>query len=276
MPLLLYLHGWGDSGSTFQFVVDELRRDWHVVAPDWRGFGRSGHAEKSYWFPDYLADLDAILDIYSPDTPVQLVGHSMGANIGGLFAGVVPERIRSFINVEGFGLTDSDPTNAPRHYRRWIENNKSPATYKSYANFEELALRIQQRSPQMCAEKAMYVATEWARRDADDVIRIRADPAHKMPNAVQYRRAEAIACWDEVEARVLLVLGAETDFSGALETWIDPDESQHPFRGAPTASIAAAGHMVHFEAPAALAAVIEDFLTETGAAITASGDSKDL
>jgi len=29
-PLFIYLHGWGDTGSTFQFVVDELEQDWFV------------------------------------------------------------------------------------------------------------------------------------------------------------------------------------------------------------------------------------------------------
>lgn len=264
LPLLLYLHGWGDSGATFQFVVDELQQDWHVVAPDWRGFGRSGHVGESYWFPDYLADLDAILDIYSSDAPVRLMGHSMGANIGGLYAGVFPDRVQSFINVEGFGLADSDPAAAPRNYRRWIEGGKSPAAYRSYQSFEELVPRIQKRSPRMSLEQARFVASEWAKRDADGVIRMRADAAHKLPNAVQYRRAEATACWDKVEARVLLVVGAETGFTGALKSWIDPDESKHPFHGAPTASIAGVGHMVHFEAPGELAAIIEEFLAVSG------------
>jgi len=40
-PLLVLLHGWGDAGSTFQFVVDALQRHWFAVAPDWRGFGKS-------------------------------------------------------------------------------------------------------------------------------------------------------------------------------------------------------------------------------------------
>ena len=67
--LLVYLHGWGDTGSTFQFVADCLGRDWQVVAPDWRGFGRSAHAGTNYWFPDYLADLHALLEELSPDRP---------------------------------------------------------------------------------------------------------------------------------------------------------------------------------------------------------------
>ena len=40
-PKLFLLHGWMDVSASFQFVVDELRRDWHVIAPDWRGFGLS-------------------------------------------------------------------------------------------------------------------------------------------------------------------------------------------------------------------------------------------
>jgi len=261
-PLLLYLHGWGDSGATFQFVVDELQRDWHVVAPDWRGHGRSGHVGTSYWFPDYLADLHAILDIYSPDTAANIVGHSMGANVGGLYAGTFPTRVKRFVNIEGFGLADSDPQRAPDHYRRWIESGLAMADYRSYQTFDELVQRIQKRSRRMTAEQAMYVARQWAGRDAAGVIRIRADPAHKMPNAVQYRRAEAMACWDRVEADVLLVLGAETSFTSDLQSWLDPDLSKHPFRNAPTISIPEVGHMVHFEAPAALAAAIEEFLAK--------------
>jgi len=263
-PLLLYLHGWGDCGATFQFVVDELQRDWRVIAPDWRGHGRSGHAGKSYWFPDYLADLHAILAIYSPDTPVDIVGHSMGANIGGLYAGIFPDRVQRFINIEGFGLADSDPQAAPDNYRRWIESGPAMADYRSYQSFDELAQRVQKRSRRMPAAKAMFVARQWAHQDAADVIRIRADPAHKLPNAVQYRRAEAMACWDRVEAEVLLVLGAETKFTSELKAWLDPDPSKHPFRNAPTVSIPEVGHMVHFEAPGALAVVIEEFLATPG------------
>jgi pimeloyl-ACP methyl ester carboxylesterase len=113
-PLLVFLHGWGDAGSTFQFVVDELKDDWFVIAPDWRGFGETRLEAESYWFPDYLADLDALLEIYSPDAPVRLMGHSMGANVASLYAGVMPERVAVVVNIEGFGLLDSKPEDGSR------------------------------------------------------------------------------------------------------------------------------------------------------------------
>lgn len=55
-PLIFLLHGWGDCSATFQFVVDAFKRDWFVVAPDWRGFGDSGWNASSYWFPDYIPE----------------------------------------------------------------------------------------------------------------------------------------------------------------------------------------------------------------------------
>ena len=120
-PLVVMLHGWGDCSASFQFTVDAMSSNWHVIAPDWRGFGLSHFRTDTYWFPDYVADLHALLSIYTPDAQANLLGHSMGANAAGLYAGVFPERVRAFINVEGFGLADSDPAAAPDNYRRWIE-----------------------------------------------------------------------------------------------------------------------------------------------------------
>lgn len=255
-PLFVYLHGWGDTGSTFQFVIDALHAGWRVIAPDWRGFGRSSCRCSSYWFPDYLADLHALLALVSPDEAVRLVGHSMGANIAALYAGTYPERVRALVNVEGFGLTDSNPDDAPSRYRAWIDSASEPLSFSSYDDFGALAGRIGKRHSGMTAAEAMFVAREWATQGGDGKVELRADPLHKLPNPVLYRRAEAEACWRAATAETLVVIGAESRFAQEL----------------PQASIAAvsantetivldgAGHMLHFEVPAPLAAVIEDFL----------------
>lgn len=259
-PLLVLLHGWGDCGASFQFMVDALQNDWFVVAPDFRGFGLSDLRCESYWFPDYFADLDALLSIYQPDEAVNLLGHSMGANAAGIYAGVFPERVRTFVNVEGFGLADSDPANAPDNFRRWIVQSRTMPAYREYTTFDELAEQIRHHAPRMSMRQARFVANHWADRGGDGIIRLHADPAHKLPNAVQYRRAEAEACWSRVTAPVLLVVGEKTDFKAAIKKWLDPDESRRPFHGAALAEMPDAGHMVHFEAPIELARETEAFL----------------
>jgi pimeloyl-ACP methyl ester carboxylesterase len=254
-PLLMYLHGWADTGSTFQFVVDELTAEWHVVALDWRGFGRSSCECTSYWFPDYLADLHALLEIYSPSDPVRLVGHSMGANVASLYAGTMPERVRALVNIEGFGLADSDPADAPQRYRAWLEAAATGTSFSEYADFGALAFRIKKRHPEMAESQAAFVAREWAKAESDGVVRLRADPRHKLPNPVLYRRAEAQACGRAISAEILLVTGSGSAFAREFG-----DAATLLFPGCTTVGIEGAGHMIHFEAPHALATVIEDFL----------------
>ena len=252
-PLLFFLHGWGDTGSTFQFVVDALASEWHVVAPDWRGFGRSAHNGQSYWFPDYLADLHEILDNYSADRPVNLVGHSMGGNVCSLYAGIMPKRVSALVNLEGFGLSDSDPADAPLRYRRWVQRMRTPPAFATYDEFSELAMRIRKRNPGIGDARAGFVARAWACEDGA-CVRLRADPRHKLPNPVLYRRREAEACWQKISARILLVAGARSPFAP------QPGEMESlPFPGAETCTIEDAGHMLHFEAPERLAVEILRF-----------------
>lgn len=257
-PLLIYLHGWGDTGATFQFTVDELQRDWHVVAPDWRGFGHSGHNSGPYWFPDYLADLDALLDAYSPAQPATLVGHSMGGNVAALYGGVFPDRLRALINIEGFGLDDRAASAAPEHFARWIVRDKQGTRYATYGSCDELVPRILARSPSLDKSRARFIAEQWTTTGPDDVVRLRADTRHKLPNAVLYRRAEAEACWRAITAPVLLIVGADSGLRDAALTF---QSTLDACTVAPQlAQIDGVGHMVHFEAPAKLARHIETFL----------------
>jgi len=272
-PPLVLLHGWGDAGSTFQFVVDALQDDWFVVAPDWRGFGKSRHRTYGYWFPDYLADLDELLAIYSPDEPARVAGHSMGANILSLYGGVMPERIAKLVNIEGFGLRNSDPAEAPKRYREWIEAQQRNRGYSRYERFEELAQRVNKRSPTLADDRARFVAERWAEVDEEGKVALRADPAHKIRNPVLYRRAEAEACWHAVTAPVLFVIGGNTDFNSPDMLWVDPDHAFGAFPRLTKLTIPGAGHMVHFEQPGALAAAIEEFMLERGGPSTAGDPS---
>src|SRR5215218_3000205 len=87
-PKLFLLHGWMDVGASFQFLVDAFRGDWYAIAPDLRGFGRSAWQPQGYWFQDYVADLEALIDAFAKNESVTLLGHSLGGNIVTIYAGV--------------------------------------------------------------------------------------------------------------------------------------------------------------------------------------------
>lgn len=257
VPPLVWLHGWGDCAATAQFVVDALDAGRRVVAPDFRGFGESRANVASYWFPDYLADLDALLSILSPDEPVTLVGHSMGANVAGLYAGTMPERVNAFVNIEGFGLANADPATAPARYREWIEAGRGASAFSEYGDFTALAEKIAKRSPAMGGSRAEFVARAWAVEE-EGRIRLRADPRHRLPNPILYRRAESEACWRRVTAPVLLVAGGNSPFARGDDARLDA--APMPFPDVAAVTIPDVGHMLHFEAADDVAAHIETFL----------------
>ena len=146
-PVMFLLHGWMDVSASFQFLVDAFSRDWHVVAPDWRGFGLTQWAGEGYWFPDYYADLDALLDLYQPGAPVHLVGHSMGGVIACTYAGIRPERVSRVVSLEGFGLARTNPGQAQARYRKWLDELREPPRFRKYRSWAEVAERLKLVNP---------------------------------------------------------------------------------------------------------------------------------
>jgi len=260
LPVFL-LHGWQDTGDTFQFMVDAFQRDWPLAALDWRGFGRSEWSQDGYWFPDYLADLDALLDQLSPGVPAPLVGHSMGGNIASLYAGIRPERVRCVVNMEGIGLPRTSPQQAPGRQRKWLDELKVTPALKEYDSFEQLAAIVRARYPKVSSAHAAFVATAWGKLEANGRVRLLGDARHRRVNPVLYKREDAEACWREIRAPVLLMLGEESEHLPNLGA----DGSMTAFRSIMPdiefARVAGAGHMLHIERPDLVAPLVEKFLS---------------
>jgi pimeloyl-ACP methyl ester carboxylesterase len=260
-PKLFLLHGWMDCSASFQFLVDALEREWRVIAPDWRGFGRSEWLNAPYWFPDYLADLDRLLDHYSPHEPARLVGHSMGGNIVGLYAGVRPARVARLAILEGFGLHPTDPAQAPARYAKWLEQVKTGATLRDYADLDEFAARLMRDNPRLSRTQAEFLAANFSQRRPDGRLGYAADPWHRVINPVLYRFEEAKACWRAVTAPVLWVVARDSalykEFAARSRDYAERIAS---FRDLRELVLEDCGHMVHHDQPRRLAQAIEAFL----------------
>ena len=261
-PKLFLLHGGRDVSASFQFLVDALRADWQVIAPDWRGYGLSawGPAD-SYWFPDYMGDLDRLLAHFEPERPVTLIGHSMGGNIASIYAGVRPERVAHLVNLEGFGMSRSEPGKTPERYAKWLGQLAHKPGFRDYADFTELAGRMRAGNPRLTEGRAMFLARHWGRENAGGRVELRSDPAHKLINPVAYQLEEAMACWRNVAAPVLWIDGADSKNRERMRINAVDDEARKAcFRNLVAHTIPDAGHMLHHDQPERLARLIDAHL----------------
>lgn len=267
-PLLFLLHGWMDVSASFQFVVDELQRDWNIVAPDWRGFGRSQWLHRPYFFAEHLGDLEAIIDRYAPAGQVRLAGHSMGGILACLYAGIRPGRVEKLITLEGFGIAPTTPGMAPERYQQWLGALRKPPRMHVYADRAAFARRLLHSDRFLTPERATFLAKHLARiGDGENKAGERrhgviwnGDPWHKAPAPYLFRLEESMAIWKQVACPVLWVAGRES--------WIVRDYATRPgdwearracFADVDEKWIDGADHMLHHDQPAAVARIIEDF-----------------
>lgn len=256
-PVIL-LHGFLDCAETFQFLVDALPPDWSFAAPDWRGFGGTEGTGSPYWFPDYFADLERLLDALAPRGPARVIGHSMGGNIALIYGGIRPARMRWIVSLEGFGLPRTHAAEAPSRYAKWLDQQREPPQRSRYPSLEALERTLRIRNPRLSADRARFIARAWTRPCADGVELV-ADPWHRLVNPLLYRRDEAEACWRRIEAPVLMLLAELSEYRPAL----GEDGRDERFAAAlgrlTLRTLPGVGHMMHHEDPQAVADAIREF-----------------
>ncbi|BAL22627.1 alpha/beta fold hydrolase [Azoarcus sp. KH32C] len=260
-PAVFFLHGWMDASATFQFVVDALAQDWHVIAPDWRGYGDSEWLGRAYWFPDYYGDLDALLAHYSPDRPVRIVGHSMGAAISSIYAGARPERVSQLVMMDFLGLSTTKPDEAPGHIAHWLDELRSEQPVRNYPSQDAFARRLRQVNPRLTEARAAFLSRNVSRQLPDGQVSMAADPWHKVASPVRYQVEDVMAGWRAIQAPVLMMLA---DQGYVVNRFKDqPDEVTRRlacFATMERATITDAGHNVQHDQPEQVAAAIEAFL----------------
>ena len=270
---LVMVHGWMDVAASFQFVVDALQHDHWIIAPDWRGFGLTETPDTdNFWFPDYLADLDQLLDHYVGDRPVHLLGHSMGGHVATLYAGIRPARIQTLINLEGFGMPATRPAQAPGRYAQWMDELKAlqrgEMDLRSYPNLEAVAQRLIKTNPRLGTDKAHWLAQHWASASAQGEWRILGHAAHKVVNAQLFKVDEAQALCERITAPTLCVVADTNSMEQWWQSRFTLEEFKQRISVVPRlthAVIHNAGHMLHHDQPEELAQLIENFLAQNHA-----------
>lgn len=261
-PTVFLLHGAQDVSASWQFTVDEMKQDWHFIAPDWRGYGlTSWGGGQSYYQQDLVGDLHKLLAHYSPDEPAALMTHSLGGNVSAVYAGLRPHRVRKLLNIEGYNVPAIPIDQLPRRYLAWIDNlDKEDAPQRSYPDYQAFANRMRKNNPRLTPERALFLAQHWCKEAPDGGVVLRADPAYGRGSPISYRLDEHSQYWKRIMAPTLWVEGGQSDWLLNLLKTPEYEIRKAAYQHLTIERIESAGHNVHHEEPERLADICERFL----------------
>jgi len=252
-PTVLCLHGFLDQGVAWMRVAEPLvAAGYRVLVYDHRGHGCSDHvgAGGYYHFPDYLTDLEAVADALALER-LNLVGHSMGGTVAGLFAGLRPERVGRLVLVEGLGPPCVDESGAVAQFVKHLDHLLAPPVHPVFASVDDAVVRLERFTPALDADLARYLA-ERATRPVEGGVSWRWDPLHRTRSPMAYDLQRHLSILRRVQAPTTLVFGEDSWYLkmrhlSEREEAVRP-VARHVFPG---------GHAVHIDAAALLAGAIQ-------------------
>jgi pimeloyl-ACP methyl ester carboxylesterase len=235
-PLVLLVHGNRDNHSHFAELQRELSGR-HTVAVDLRGHGLSSDLDRPLTPELLAADLRSIVEHYST-SPVVLAGHSLGSVAAMVYADRWPDSLAGLVlmgSAASFTLSFRRP-----------EMPLTPATFPAFvaeANRRAAPIFFHDRHP----EVARRVQAAWSTISLD---------VHR--HLVTLRHPDLRDLVQRLRPQTLVVAGEHDRCTTPEQArWI----VEH-HRRARLVVVPATGHFMYLEDPRAVAAALEDFLSE--------------
>ena len=248
-PPLLLVHGGRDHARSWDWVAEELRHDWHIIAPDLRGHGDSAWSpDGNYEMSAFVYDLAQLIHQLNL-TSVTIVAHSMGGNIATRYAGLFPENVRKMVNIEGLGpspkmLAERDATGIKKRFRQWIEDKRNAAgrTPKRYPNIEAAYERMKTENSYLTDEQARHLTVHGISRNEDGSWSWKFDNYLNIWAMFDMPEEDLLAIWKSITCPILMMYGANS--------WASNPEKDGRINNFPTAKVVEyenAGHWLHHD-----------------------------
>ncbi len=205
MPVLA-VHGWLDNAASYDRLAP-LLPELRIVAPDLPGHGRSAWRPpgNAYHFVDWLPDIFGVADALGWES-FAYFGHSMGAGIGALAAGTLPERITRLVLIEGFGPFVSPPQDVPRRTADYLTarrrvRRRDPLPHPSR---EAAVVTLSKVVPNLSPESAALLV-ERGTREVPGGVTWSTDPRLRQVSPMRYTEEQVRAFLSRISAPTLLL-----------------------------------------------------------------------
>jgi pimeloyl-ACP methyl ester carboxylesterase len=260
-PLLL-VHGGRDHCRNWDWVAEDLRREWHVIAPDLRGHGDSEWSRTgTYTTAGYIYDLAQLIHQLGT-TPVTIIAHSLGGNIALRYAGLYPENVARLVAIEGLGpsprrMTEQLKKPFPERMRAWIDEQRglSGRLPRRYASIEDAFKRMQGENKHLTPEQARHLTVHGVNQNEDGTYSWKFDNYVRSWPPYDMRQEDVEAIWARITCPTLLVYGKESWASNPEE-----DGRARHFKHAKVVTIDGAGHWVHHDRLPEFLSLVRAFL----------------
>jgi pimeloyl-ACP methyl ester carboxylesterase len=275
-PPMLLVHGMRDLAWSLDSIAQFFRARFRVLALDLRGHGDSDHVGY-YALPHFILDVRAAVRGLSLERPV-LVGHSFGGEVVAQYAGLFPEVPRAVVLIEGLGPPPWEGEGSREAGTYWARSmverlDAIDPHGRALASVDEAAERILASHPRLDPARARFLAEQGVKPHPAGGLRWKWDP-YLVTTWGSFNFGQMEQMWSRIHAPVLALNGARSgEFwrrdmgtarrGGDLDAYLAADELQRRldcFPDVECVEIPGAGHMVHFDAPDALNAAIDEFL----------------
>lgn len=251
---LVFLHGFPDQPPTARHFFAELgARGYRVLAPWLRGYAPSPRTGR--YDPLSLAeDVVALIDTWSPDEPVDLVGHDWGAVVTYLVCAFAPERVRRAVTL------------AVPHPLAFVRQLRSPA--QARASWYMGLLQVPGSGHLAALDDFALIDRLWRawspgyRLPETDRIALHQTLRASMPAPVLYYRHTLRRARELLTMPTPLITVPTLALHGADDRCVlPPTRAESRYFDAPfeRAVLPGVGHFLHLEAPAIVAERIDTF-----------------
>ncbi|MDE2596703.1 MAG: alpha/beta hydrolase [Sphingomonadales bacterium] len=248
-PPLILQHGGRDHCRSWDWVAEDLCKDWHVIAPDLRGHGDSA------WSPDgdysgfaFVYDFAQLIHTLGYDQ-VTIVAHSLGGNIATRYTGLYPERVRKLVNIEGLGpspaqLAEREAQGYADRVRGWIDDKRKASARlpRRYPTLEAAYARMKEENSFLTDERARHLTVHGANRNEDGTWSWKFDNYLNVWAVSEMPQGEIEALWQAITCPMLLLYGADSWASNP-----ERDGRARHFRNARVVEYENAGHWLHHD-----------------------------